>query len=286
VRDYSPLQAGASALPFAFAVEITSPIAAILSKKGGSAKVPVATGLGLMAAGLAIMASSTAGSGWWHYVFATVLMGAGMGFAMAPATDSIMGTLPEAQAGVGSAVNDTTREIGGVLGVAVMGSVASSAYAHHGDAVSSLPHDASDTARSSLGGALTVAHHIGGPTGNHVADAAREAFVAGASKGLLVAITAAGLGALLASPRPDRPGPPHRAAPRVLVTTTVTQPRNVGAVSGPSRTPAAMCSSSAQGRAVSRWRIPSCDECASRAPVVGILGRAVENRLGLTAVPR
>ncbi len=199
VRDYSPLQAGASALPFAFAVGITSPIAAILSKKRGSAKVPVATGLGLMAAGLAIMANSTAGSGWWHYIFATVLMGAGMGFAMAPATDSIMGALPAAQAGVGSAVNDTTREIGGVLGVAVMGSVASSVYAHRiGDAVSSLPHGASESARSSLGGALTVAHHMGGPTGNHVADAAREAFVAGASKGLLVAIVAAALGALLA----------------------------------------------------------------------------------------
>jgi hypothetical protein len=80
-----------------------------------------------------------------------------------------------------------------------MGSVASSVYAHRiGDAVSSLPHDASDTARSSLGGALTVAHHIGGPTGNHVADAAREAFVTGATKGLLVAIAAAALGALLA----------------------------------------------------------------------------------------
>jgi hypothetical protein len=50
-----------------------------------------------MAAGLAIMASSTAGSGWWHYILATVLMGAGMGFAMAPATDSIMGALPPAR---------------------------------------------------------------------------------------------------------------------------------------------------------------------------------------------
>ncbi|HKE80818.1 MAG TPA: MFS transporter [Solirubrobacteraceae bacterium] len=199
VRGYTPLEAGASALPFAFAVGITSPVAAILSKQRGSAKIPVAAGLALMAAGLAIMADSTAASGWWHYVFATVLMGAGMGFAMAPATDSIMGTLPPAQAGVGSAVNDTTREIGGVLGVAVMGSVASSVYAHHIDtAVSSLPHGAGDTARSSLGGALTIAHHIGGPTGSHIADTAREAFIAGASKGLLVAIAAAALGALLA----------------------------------------------------------------------------------------
>jgi EmrB/QacA subfamily drug resistance transporter len=199
VLGYSPLQAGASALPFALTVGITSPVAALLSKKRGSAKIPVAAGLGLMAAGLAIMASSTPGSGFWHYIFATVLMAAGMGFAMAPATDSIMGALPAAQAGVGSAVNDTTREVGGVLGVAVMGSVASSTYTHQvASAVSSLPHGTSDTARSSLGGALTVAQHIGGPAGNHVADAAREAFIAGASKGLLVAIVAAAIGAAMA----------------------------------------------------------------------------------------
>jgi hypothetical protein len=118
---------------------------------------------------------------------------------MAPATDSIMGTLPADQAGVGSAVNDTTREIGGVLGVAVLGSVASSTYAHQvATSVSTLPHDASDTARSSLGGALTVAQQIGGPTGSHVADAAREAFIHGVSQGLLVAIIAAASGALLA----------------------------------------------------------------------------------------
>jgi hypothetical protein len=199
VLGYSPLQAGASALPFALTVGITSPIAAILSKKRGSAKLPVATGLGLMAAGLAVMAHSTAASGLGHYILATVLMAAGMGFAMAPATDSIMGALPAAQAGVGSAVNDTTREIGGVLGVALMGSVAASTYADQiATALAPLPHGTSDTARSSLAGALTIAQHIGGPTGRHIADTAREAFIHGVSKGLLVAIIAAALGALLA----------------------------------------------------------------------------------------
>jgi hypothetical protein len=152
-----------------------------------------------MAAGLAVMASSTVGSGLGHYVFATVLMAAGMEFAMAPATDSIMGALPAAHAGVGSAVNDTTREIGGVLCVAVLGSVASSTYTHQvANAVSPLPHAPGDAARSLLGGALTVARQIGGPTGSHVADAAREAFIHRASKGLLVAIIAAASGALLA----------------------------------------------------------------------------------------
>jgi EmrB/QacA subfamily drug resistance transporter len=187
VLGYSPLAAGASALPFAFTVGITSPIAAIVSKRRG-AKIPVAAGLGLMAAGLAIMASSTAASGFGHYVLATVLMAAGMGFAMAPATDSIMGALPAAQAGVGSAVNDTTREIGGVLGVAVLGSVASSTYAHR---MSDAPH----AARESLAGALSVAHQVGS---SDLAATAREAFVAGASKGLLVAIVAAAVGALVA----------------------------------------------------------------------------------------
>jgi EmrB/QacA subfamily drug resistance transporter len=188
VRGYSPLQAGASALPFAFTVGITSPIAAILSKKRGSAKLPVAAGLVLMAAGLAIMADSTAASGWWHYVFATVLMAAGMGFAMAPATDSIMAVLPAAQAGVGSAVNDTTREIGGVLGVAVLGSVTSSVYAHK---MSGAPA----AARDSLAAALSVAHRAGS---SDLAATAREAFISGVSKGLLVAVIAAGLGALIA----------------------------------------------------------------------------------------
>jgi EmrB/QacA subfamily drug resistance transporter len=198
VLGYSPLGAGASALPFALTVGVTSPIAAIVAKRHG-AKLPVAAGLGLMAGGLAIMASSTAASGFGHYVLATVLMAAGMGFAMAPATDSIMGALPAAQAGVGSAVNDTTRELGGVLGVAVLGSIASSVYAHRvADAIAPLPHGAADTARASLGGALSVAHQIGGPTGGHIADAAREAFVQGASKGLIVAVAAAAIGALAA----------------------------------------------------------------------------------------
>ncbi len=62
---------------------------------------------------------------------ATMMVASGMGLAMAPATESIMGSLPRAQAGVGSAVNDTTRFVGGALGVALTGSVASSAFASH-----------------------------------------------------------------------------------------------------------------------------------------------------------
>jgi hypothetical protein len=113
-------------------------------------------------------------------VFATVLTAAGMGFPMAPANDSIMGALPADQAGVGSAVNDTTREIGGVLGVAVLGSVASSTDAHQvATAASALPHDARRHRALLACRALPAAQQIGGPTGSHVADAAGEAFIQG-----------------------------------------------------------------------------------------------------------
>ena len=187
VRGYSPLAAGASALPFAFTVGATSPVAALVAKRAG-AKLPVAAGLGLMAAGLAVMSASSAASGWWHYVLATVLMAAGMGFAMAPATDSIMGVLPQSLTGVGSAVNDTTRELGGVLGVAVLGSVASSIYAH---SMSGAPA----AARQSLAGALAVAHRA---NSSALAETARSAFVHGAGRALLVAVGAAAAGSLMA----------------------------------------------------------------------------------------
>jgi hypothetical protein len=152
-----------------------------------------------MAASLAVMADSTAGSGLGHYVFATVLMAAAMGFAMAPATDSIMGALPAARPA--SAPPSTTPPARSAASWASPCSAASPApptCTRSPTPCLLCPTPPADTARSSVGGALTVAQRIGGPTGNHVADAAREAFVHGASKGLLVAIIAAGLGALLA----------------------------------------------------------------------------------------
>ena len=86
-----------------------------------------------------------------------------MGMAMAPATDSVMGSLPLEKASVGSAVNDTTRTTGGALGVAVLGSLLASQYrGDMDDAVSGLPHDAAaDLASDTLGGGLAVAHRLG-----------------------------------------------------------------------------------------------------------------------------
>ena len=85
-----------------------------------------------------------------------------MGMAMAPATESVMGSLPIAKASVGSAVNDTTRTTGGALGVAILGSLLASEYRGDMDeAVSGLPHGAAESAGDTLGGGLAVAQRLG-----------------------------------------------------------------------------------------------------------------------------
>ena len=104
-----------------------------------------------------------------------------------------MGSLPLAKAGVGSAVNDTTRQVGGALGVAIIGSVLASTYGSQvGDAVAGqpLPNGVANDAKNSLGFALETASRLGGPAGNALAETARTAFVDGMHQGYLVGAAA------------------------------------------------------------------------------------------------
>ena len=88
-------------------------------------------------------------------VVALVLLAGGMALTMPPATGAIMSSVPLNKAGVGSAVNDTTRELGGALGIAILGSIVASAYRSNVD-VSNLPPEAGDAAKESVGAALGV----------------------------------------------------------------------------------------------------------------------------------
>ena len=179
VLGYSPLAAGLRVLPYAGAMIVSASASAKLVSSFGTKRIATA-GMLLFGGGLAVAATVGVDIGSGRLAIAFVLMGAGMGLAGAPATESIMSSLPPARANIGSAVNDTTRELGGALGVAVVGSVMSSLYA------AELPADAPD----SLGAAVQV--------GGAVADAAREAFVnAMAAASLLVAGVALA-GALIA----------------------------------------------------------------------------------------
>jgi hypothetical protein len=114
-----------------------------------------------------------------------VVLGTGMGLTSAPATEAIMGVVPKAKAGVGSAINDATRLLGGTLGVAVIGSVYASLYASRLTSAlpSGLPASVARTAHASVGAALTVAGHLGHAghpaTAAAIHHAARSAFFHG-----------------------------------------------------------------------------------------------------------
>jgi EmrB/QacA subfamily drug resistance transporter len=200
VLGYSPLETGVRLLAFAIPMMILAPLSAKFVERLGT-KVVVVTGLGLIATGLALSTGLTTTSSYFDIAWRMVVMASGMALTMAPATTSIMGSLPLAKAGVGSAVNDTTRQIGGAVGVAVVGSVFASIYgAQVSDAVvgTGLPPSAVGGAKDSLGYALVVAEKIGGAAGDAFAAAARSAFVDGFHAGLWVGAGAALLGAIAA----------------------------------------------------------------------------------------
>ena len=201
VQGCSPLEAGLRTLPFAFATGIASPIAMVLMHRFGS-KLVVASGLSVMAVGF-VMASRLQVD--TPYVGLTVMsmvtIAIGLGLATGPATESIMGALPADKAGVGSAVNDTTRELGGTLGVAVVGSVFASAYgAQLLDSLRALglPTQVLATAQESVAAAMAVAAELPGQAGVAVVDAAQQAFVDGLAQGSLVAAACVAVGAVLA----------------------------------------------------------------------------------------
>jgi len=200
VMGYTALQAGLRYLPLAGMLMVTSPMSAKLAERIGT-KIVVTSGLVAVSAGLLLMLRLEAGSGYGPLLTSMLVLAFGMGLTMAPATESIMGSLPPEKAGVGSAVNDTTREIGGALGVAVLGSVLSSVFTSKvGDAFDTvpLPHDVRDVAEHSIGGALAVAGRVGGEAGTTIAGLARSAFVDGFHTISIVAAGFAAVGAVVA----------------------------------------------------------------------------------------
>jgi hypothetical protein len=160
-------------------------------------KAVVAAGLTIVGVGLTLIASVDVADGYEPIGWSLAMIGIGMGATMAPATDSIMGSLPLAKAGVGSAMNDTTRMVGGALGVAVIGSALSSAYGSAIEpALTQLPPTAASAAGDSVGAALEVARRAG-PVAGDLAHAARSAFVDAMGDALVIGASVAAIGALI-----------------------------------------------------------------------------------------
>src|SRR5271154_5932221 len=158
VKGYGPLSTGVRLLPVASFVAISSILGTKLAVRFGT-KLVVASGLFLMAAFYLWVSTSSATTSYGTIAAQMVVLGTGMGLTSAPATEAIMGVVPTAKAGVGSAVNDATRLFGGTLGVAVIGSVYASLYASRLTSTlpAGLPARAITAARGSVGGAVAAA---------------------------------------------------------------------------------------------------------------------------------
>ncbi len=164
----------------------------------------------LIAVAFTIIAQVGRDTDYWVLAVGLLVLGSGMGAAMTPATSAITAALPKAQQGVASAMNDLSREVGGALGIAVLGSVMTAVYRAH-LVVADLPDQVASKARDSF----AVAAHLGGP----VARSADSAFVDGVHVALYVAAGAAAVTALAVAallPRhddtaPDDTAPDHTA---------------------------------------------------------------------------
>jgi EmrB/QacA subfamily drug resistance transporter len=207
-KGYHPLSTGVHLLPVAFAVGIMSVLGTQLAVRFGTKQV-VTVGLFFFAVFFAWVSTAGAGTSYLELVGQMLLGGSGLGLVSAPATEAIMGVVPKAKAGIGSAVNDATRLLGSTLGVAVIGSVYVSLYnSRLTDRLPAAltPQDAR-TAHDSVGRALELANHTshnGHPAlANAVHAAASNAFFHGFSAALLVAAgvsAVAAVGALLLLP--------------------------------------------------------------------------------------
>ena len=199
VRGYGVLEAGFATLPFAVVIGALSPVAIALMKRFGTTAV-VATGLALMSAGFVLAAGSDADSAYWgRIVTSMVLMAGGLAFTSGPATEAIMGALPAGRVGAGSAVNDTTREIGGTLGVAIVGSVMNSIYGSQLiQALGGTTLSAEQTAAASrsVTAGFQAAALVPPAQAQTVMDATTAAFIDGLRAGSLVAAGVAALAAV------------------------------------------------------------------------------------------
>ena len=200
VLGYSALRAGVYSVPFAVVLVIFSLRTPWAVQRFGTARV---AGLGLMtlAVGVLLRSGADAHTGYWVLLVSLVVVGAGIGSTIAPSTTSIMSSLSPHQAGVGSAINDAARQVGGALGVAVLGSVWASSYAHALAAPAlraTVTPSALQASRSSVGAALAAARGLSAPAARSLVAAAKEAFVHGSNvAGVVAALVAIG-GALLA----------------------------------------------------------------------------------------
>ena len=197
---YSPLDAGLRIMPIALMLLVSAAVSRIMARLIGI-KLTVAAGLAAIAAGLwQASAVSTVSATYGDVVPSLLLIGLGAGLLLSTATNSVVGSVPQGDSGVGSATNSVALQVGGALGVAVIGSVMLTRYQDHMNAALTgqhVPAAINQIILGSLGGALAVASTVGGNTGLLLSHAARSAFMSGIGLSLAVGAAVALGGVLL-----------------------------------------------------------------------------------------
>ena len=197
---YSALQAGVRVLPAAGAIAVIAPFSTVLVRAIGT-KLTVAAGLLVIAGGLWQVSMASTATTYSGILPGMILLGVGAGLAIPSATESVMGSLPGGHTGVGSATNGAFLQIGGALGVAVIGSLLNTRYQDRMTGALApyhVPDVAMQTILGSLGGALGVAGRVGGVLGAELSHLARASFISGMDLGLAAGACVAAVGCLIA----------------------------------------------------------------------------------------
>jgi EmrB/QacA subfamily drug resistance transporter len=196
---YSPLQAGIRIVPMALALLVIAPLSVLVARSIGT-KYVVGTGLLLISVAFGLL-SRTSVMGTYRDSFVPFLIvGVGVALALAPCTESVMGSLPTEQAGVGSATNDTAMQVGGALGIGVLGTALNLRYQHLTTlalAHASVPVSIRRLIESSLGTALAIARRASKSQGAELTLMARRAFVSGMDEALIIASVVVSVAALV-----------------------------------------------------------------------------------------
>ena len=198
LQGYGPLETGVRILPVALSIAVGSVLGTRLAVTRIGTKAVVFAGLMMLAAAFAWVATVSVDVSYLQVALQMVLLGGGLGLTTAPATDSIMGVVRPEQAGAGSAVNDATRQIGGTLGVAVVGSIFSTLYIHRlseSAILRAAPQVAQDTAREGLAQGLVVAAQSPASVAQALRENVSDAFMSGLHAGCLTAAAVCLVGA-------------------------------------------------------------------------------------------
>jgi EmrB/QacA subfamily drug resistance transporter len=186
VLGYTPLGAAVRLLPVSVVMMAVAPQTPKLVARYGADKIGM-SGLLLVGAGMVGMATFGTDTPYVQLAITVCVLAGGMALTMTPMTTQLMAAVPRNRAGMGSATNDTTRELGGALGVAVLGSLLAGRFTSSvAGAVPGLPPAAREAAEGSIGGALAVAESLPKEVGSQLVSVARQAFVDGLSLAAIV----------------------------------------------------------------------------------------------------